>query len=824
MIEKQIELEKRMTEICVEKFKRDLASNCQKDNFSNTKTGNVVLSVVIDTYIESIKNYLNHYAKGNAIRCTIAAETINRVGADKAGYIAAKVILNSLKENTAQSVYRAVGQALEDEYKMQKYRKENKHYYDTIQRDLNSRGAKANRKKYITMNVFGSRLDFHLEKWSITEKIQTGMILVNLFETNTQLITIRTIFKGKKQTRVIESTEHLKKYIEDINNKLEVLEPFFLPMVCKPKDWTDIFNGGYLSPYLKRNKVIKNNNKEYLIKLKSCFPTKVYEALNIIQSTSWQINKDVLNIIEALWEEGNAIAGLPKREDDIINPFPYPDITKDTELTPYQKEVIKRWKQETYETHKKNVTQRSLRLLTSQILRIAEQFKEYPKIWFPYQMDFRGRMYPIPVLLHPQGSDLAKGLLKFGEGKPLTDEKAKEWFFVHGANVFGYDKVSYKDRIQWVNEHREEILKYATSPLLYRGWAEADKPIQFLAWCIEFCSFNDNPNEFITYIPIQLDGTCNGLQHYSALLRDEIAGKSVNLINSTVPNDIYSTVAEKLKEKLNELSSDSNINNKPCNVNNSNAWINLGINRKLTKRPVMVLPYGGSRQSCREYIQEYLEENYSIKFLWEYFKQGKNPTDCIYKVSLWLSNFLWEAIRDVLKSAVIGMAYIKTLTREVLKHQNYLEWYTPLGLLIHQAYQNNKKREIKTELFGKHIKTKFTTDSEGIDKQRQLNGICPNFIHSLDASCLMLWLLKCREKGITSFMSVHDCYATLASDTEKSAELLREAFVEIYKHPILDNFETDLIESINEELTLPEKPQQGLLDINEVLKSKYFFN
>ena len=215
MIEKQIELEKRMTEICVDKFKRDLASNCQKDNFSNTKTGNVVLSVVIDTYIDSIKNYLNHYVKGNAIRCTIAAETINKVGADVAGYIAAKVILNSLKENTAQSVYRAVGQALEDEFKMQKYRKENKHYYNTIQKDLNSRGAKANRKKYITMNVFGNRLDFHLDKWSITEKIQTGMILVNLFETNTQLITIRTIFKGKKQARVIESTEHLKKYIED---------------------------------------------------------------------------------------------------------------------------------------------------------------------------------------------------------------------------------------------------------------------------------------------------------------------------------------------------------------------------------------------------------------------------------------------------------------------------------------------------------------------------------------------------------------------------------------------------------------------------------
>ena len=145
-----------------------------------------------------------------------------------------------------------------------------------------------------------------------------------------------------------------------------------------------------------------------------------------------------------------------------------------------------------------------------------------------------------------------------------------------------------------------------------------------------------------------------------------------------------------------------------------------------------------------------------------------------------------------------------------------------MGLLIHQAYQKTKKREIKTELFGKHIKTIFTTEDDGIDKQRQLNGICPNFIHSLDASCLMLWLLKCKEVGINSFMSVHDCYGVLASDTEKSAKLLREAFVEIYKRPILNDLETDLSENIEEEL--PTQPSQGNLNIDDVLDSDYFFN
>lgn len=824
MINKQIELEKHMTQLCAEKFRRELEKNIQQGNFSSSKSGNVIISLLLQNYLPTIQTYLDNYAKGKAVRSTVAASTISKLGADTAGFIASKVILNMLKENTVQAVYRAVGQALEDEFKMKQYRKENKYYYDTIQKDLDSRGAKAVRKRIITVNVFNKKLDFHLDKWSITEKIQTGMILTQLFIESTNLVKIQDTFKGKKQIRSLIPSSDLKGFIEDINLKLEVLEPFFLPMVCPPKDWAGIFEGGYLSPFLKRNKVIKNNNKEYLSRLKEQFPTKVYKALNLIQSTPWQINCKVLEVIKDLWEEGQAVAGLPQREDIPVMPYPYPEATKETVFTVEELEVIKKWKRETYETHKKNVQQRSIRLLTSQILRIANQFKDYEKIWFPYQMDFRGRMYPIPVLLHPQGSDLAKGLLKFGEGKPIKDKKAKEWFYIHGANMYGYDKVSYTERVKWVEEHREEIIQYATLPLLYRGWTESDKPFQFLAWCFEFYSFNVNPNEFITYIPVQLDGTCNGLQHYSALLRDEVAGKAVNLINSDKPNDIYTTVANRLREKLNELQRNTKSDKQYDDIRLASLWNNLGINRKLTKRPVMVLPYGGSRLSCREYIEEYLKDNYSSAFLWDYFKVGNSPQDCTYKVSLWLSSYLWEAIHDTLKSAVVGMDYIKALTREVLKEQSYLEWYTPMGLLIHQVYQKSKKHEIKTELFGRHIKTKFMSDDEGIDKQKQLNGICPNFIHSMDASCLMKWLLKCSKENINCFMSVHDCYATLAPDTEKSAQLLREAFVEVYSHPVLENFEADMIEHLKNVTELPEKPQEGRLDIQEVLNSGYFFN
>lgn len=823
-IEKQIELEKQMTQQSIDKYRREFEKNKQQSNLANSKSGNIVISNIISRYIDVVKEYVEHYLKGNAVRSTIASSIINKLGVEVSSYIACKEIINTLNKGTAQFVYKSIGQALEDEYKMRSYKKENAYYYNSIQDDLNSRCAKAQRKKYITMNMFKKRLDFHLSKWSNTEKVQTGLILTKLFYEKTGLIEFRKVFKGKKQVIFIDPSPLLTKLIEDTNTKLEVLEPFFLPMVCEPKKWTGIFDGGYLSPYLRRNKIIKNNDREYLNRLSKFGISKVFEALNTIQETKWQINNEVLNVVKLLWEEGHAVAGLPQREDIPIQPYPFPNQDEHTILTDTEKGVVAQWKRNTYETHKQNVAARSIRILTSQIIRIADKFKDYKTIWFPYQMDFRGRMYPIPVLLHPQGSDLAKGLLRFAEGKTIDNEEAKEWFLIQGANMYGYDKASYKDRVKWTEQNSVMIINCAEKPLEHREWTEADKPLQFLAWCFEYQKFKKDKIRFKTHIPIQLDGTCNGLQHYSALLRDKVSGSAVNLVNTEIPSDIYAKVAKRLEEKLNELSQSTEPINNPMDMHLSSAFLNIGINRKLTKRPVMVLPYGGTQLSCREYIGEYLKENYSSNFLWEHFKIGNNPQDCIFKVSNWLSHYLWEAIRETLQSAIVGMDYLKAIARVKLKYSDAIEWVTPMGLLIHQAYQKNKKHEIKTELFGKILKTRIKAEGTNIDKSRQLNGICPNFIHSLDASCLMLWLLKCKEAGIKDFMSVHDCYAVNAADTAKSARLLRKAFVEIYKRPILDDFEADLAEDLPSDVELPNQPKQGDLEIEEVLKSDYFFN
>ncbi len=228
MIQEQIELEKKITQTAVDTYRREFEKNKQNENLGNTKTGTELLSRIITLYKQSIEDYLDNYSKGKATKSTIAANVITRLNVDIVSYVSAKVLLNKTGViSTVQSVYRAIGQALEDEYKMQLYKNENSFYYKTIQEDLNSRGAKANRKKDVLNVVFSKKLQFHVERWTQTEKFQAGLVLTQLFIESTGLVEFHTIYKKNKAIKHLIATKELLDWIEATNSKLEVMQPFF---------------------------------------------------------------------------------------------------------------------------------------------------------------------------------------------------------------------------------------------------------------------------------------------------------------------------------------------------------------------------------------------------------------------------------------------------------------------------------------------------------------------------------------------------------------------------------------------------------------------
>src|SRR3546814_14260161 len=62
-------------------------------------------------------------------------------------------------------------------------------------------------------------------------------------------------------------------------------------------------------------------------------------------------------------------------------------------------------------------------------------------------------------------------------------------------------------------------------------------------WSSDVCS-----SDLVSRIPVALDGSCSGLQHFSAMLRDEEGGAAVNLLPAERPQDVYKRVAVRAQE------------------------------------------------------------------------------------------------------------------------------------------------------------------------------------------------------------------------------------------------------------------------------------
>ena len=122
-----------------------------------------------------------------------------------------------------------------------------------------------------------------------------------------------------------------------------------------------------------------------------------------------------------------------------------------------------------------------------------------------YNFDFRGRVYVNTAFLHEQSSDNAKGLLLLNDAVPLG-ENGLYWLKIHTSNCFGNDKVTLKQRAEFIDEHLDLFLSYAEKPTINQGWIEAEAPFSFLAACNELkkIKVNEKFMDVVTAVAISM--------------------------------------------------------------------------------------------------------------------------------------------------------------------------------------------------------------------------------------------------------------------------------------------------------------------------------
>lgn len=147
--------------------------------------------------------------------------------------------------------------------------------------------------------------------------------------------------------------------------------------------------------------------------------------------------------------------------------------------------------------------------------------KDEEGFFYPHNLDFRGRAYPMHPHLNHLGSDVCRGILEFAEGRPLGSSGLR-WLKIHLANLFGsgVDKLSLEGRIAFTENHMDDIFDSADRPLEgRRWWLKAEHPFQCLAVCVNLSEAlrSSSPETALSHIPVH-QVHCYNFNHKQKLI------------------------------------------------------------------------------------------------------------------------------------------------------------------------------------------------------------------------------------------------------------------------------------------------------------------
>uniref|UniRef100_A0A8C6G7V3 DNA-directed RNA polymerase n=1 Tax=Mus spicilegus TaxID=10103 RepID=A0A8C6G7V3_MUSSI len=591
-----------------------------------------------------------------------------------------------------------------------------------------------------------------------------------------------------------------------------------VPMLCPPLPWTSLHSGAYLLSSTKLMRATEGTTQHQRL-LEQCPPAQLHGALDALTqlgNCAWRVNGHLLDLVLQIFrDKGCMPLGVPPPRSEAPRPARYqlPPGSTPVHKSELRKELARCLKV-AREMH-------SLRSEALYRLSLAQHLR-HRVFWLPHNMDFRGRTYPCPPHFNHLGSDLARALLEFAEGRPLGP-RGLDWLKIHLINLTGLKKGdSLRMRLAFADEVMEEILDSADNPLTGRKWwMEADEPWQTLACCMEVAHAvrSPDPAAYISHLPVHQDGSCNGLQHYAALGRDSVGAASVNLTPSDLPQDVYREVATQVEEFRQQ---DAKEGLRVAQV------LEGFISRKVVKQTVMTVVYGVTRYGGRLQIEKRLRElsDFPQEFVWE--------------ASHYLVRQVFKSLQEMFTSTRAIQHWL-TESANLISHAGWpVEWVTPLGIPIIQPYHRESKVQVKGGLQSITL-TSSVDESQKPNTLKQKNGFPPNFIHSLDSSHMMLTALHCYRKGLI-FVSVHDCFWTHAADIPTMNEVCREQFVRLHSQPILEDLakflkkrfcsvsstkslkssERALVTKLQE--TLQSLPETGTFDLGQVIRSTYFFS
>ena len=889
LIKEQLDLEYQMVEGGKSRFHAADQRALENEEQSRTSYFRRLTKQFIEPFSSAILIEMRYYSSRRGAKSRAWAY-LQLLQTTQSAFIAMKVIFDSLTvEQSAQNLLITIGGRIEDQVRFNHlehdYTKSVTAYVTKVRDNI----KKAQTRSY----SFKKDVWVHAEKvlsedskehkasvgrwreWSKSDKVHIGAKLLDIFMRNItykgkpiiykQVTKDYSSYKGKKNKVVmIRPSKDIVEWVQEFRDAVSELSPLYAPCIIPPLDWTSPFSGGFHSYELSCNtSLIKTSDKRHLAKLHYGQMPDYYDAINHLQKTPWIVDSKTVAVADWVIRKDKAL-GMPSSEPIRPGPAPVPlkySLLKGQELKKAMNldewYTFKNWKIRASECYDADIARKCKYLESARTVGQALKYLSYDALYFIFTGDFRSRVYNSSSLLSNQGSDIQKGLITFKNKYPLREE-GKYWLAVEGADRYGYNKrevgkgsikTTFDERVAFIDSLEQDILMIATDPQTFTSWASVDKPWQFLTWCFEWARLHKweasgmKAEDFESNCPCYHDGACSGIQHYSAMLRDPVGGKSVNLVPGDRPRDIYANTAGLARQRLEAIAKGfipyKNDGTRIFKIKNteliaiSRAWLELGITRDMTKVPTMTVPYNSTRRTCRKSIDKYLNRlqnkedskaNAQMRIPIKAYPFSKKKGTLLNRTNAETvaTNVVWDSISDVVIGARVCMNFISDVTNAMTKRGKWLEWTTPVGFIVKQLIWETKEKRIETKLCER---TDFVLREpiNKIDKLKMKSSAAPNFVHSMDASHLVLVVNALKEQGITDISCIHDSFGVHAGRVPILRKILNRTFVDMYEeNDVLERFKVENETRILEVIDV-ETPQPLGLDLQVVLKSTYLF-
>lgn len=576
--------------------------------------------------------------------------------------------------------------------------------------------------------------------WTKPEKRELGLLLLELIEANTDLITTTT--KPKPQVLASEAAVELMRL-----NPPRPLPIRALPSLLPPEPWTDVMRG--------TKRLVSSRQPMDLSHITAKSVAQQIEVVNAIEQQQLVMDPWMVDLQRQAWD-----ADLP--------------------VFPVRRDPTNRW------TGGFDAGERAR---IEDTISQAEEVAGLP-IWLEHDFDFRGRLYCSSRVGGHQGPDHQKALISFAR-RDLVDDEGFEGMLAAAAGHWGLGRASWAERRQWGRDHIDVLLAVADTPLdVLHLWRDCSDPWQFVQLAKAVATYLRG--DLSSGVPIRFDQTCSGMGIIAALTRDKLLARHTNLTGST-RHDLYGVVASELTRLL-----EADLHGYDFReIRMAELWLKHGITRELCKGPTMTTVYGAKHFGITEGLVAVLQEanpNLPVA-LWQ--RDYTGPAQ-------YLARKFALVIGSQLKSCIELEKWIKEVSRRCMKAQQRIQWVSPLGFPIALGSLVDERQRVNTVLHGARKWQRVDAFSEPgeLSAKATNRGVMANTIHTFDAAMCHAVVLTGAGIGMP-LLTNHDCFATTPTHAATLHQLLMGELRMLYRPDWLAEMRVEISRNAGVDLPHP---------------------